>query len=101
MNEAIHLFRPFRWDEFERLREAGWGQVKMVTLVSEVGEALNAIPRPIEQGIVSPSGHSHATFQQVAEVVQLGLAPATHTHNAMRGFHHREPGVVGAIWHCQ
>jgi N-acetylglucosamine-6-phosphate deacetylase len=29
------------------------------------------------------------------------LAHATHTYNAMRGFHHREPGVVGAVWHLE
>ena len=93
------LFRSFRWGEFERLCEASQGQVKMVTLAPEEGEALNAIPCLIERGIVPSIGHSDATFQQVAEAVQLGLAHATHTYNAMRGFHHREPGVVGAIWH--
>jgi N-acetylglucosamine-6-phosphate deacetylase len=94
-----HLFRPFRWQEFERLCEVSQGQIKMVTLAPEEGEALSAIPRLIEQGIVPSIGHSHATFQQVAEAVQLGLAHATHAYNAMRGFHHREPGVVGALWH--
>jgi N-acetylglucosamine-6-phosphate deacetylase len=94
-----YLLRPFRWNEFERLSEASQGQVKMMTLAPEEGEALNAIPRLIEQGIVPSIGHSDATFQQVAEAVRLGLSHATHTYNAMRGFHHREPGVLGAVWY--
>ncbi len=93
------LFQSFRWEEFERLCQASQGQIKMVTLALEVDEVLNAIPRLIERGIVPSIGHSDATFQQVAEAVQLGLTHATHTYNAMRGFHHREPGVVGAVWH--
>lgn len=93
------LFRPFRWEEFEHLSAASQGQVKMVTLAPEEGEALNGIPRLIERGIVPSIGHSDATFEQVAEAVRLGLAHASHTYNAMRGFHHRELGVVGAVWH--
>ncbi len=93
------LLRPFRWEEFQRLSEAGQGQVKMLTLAPEEGEALNALPRLIERGVVPSIGHSDATFEQVAEAVRLGLSHATHTYNAMRGFHHREPGVLGAVWY--
>jgi len=93
------FFRPFHWQEFQRLYATSQGQVKMVTLAPEEGEALNNIPRLIERGVVPSIGHSDATFEQVAEAVQAGLAHASHTYNGMRGFHHREPGVVGAIWH--
>jgi N-acetylglucosamine-6-phosphate deacetylase len=62
-----------------------------------VGEAMECIPRLIEAGVVPVIGHSNATFEQVAEAVQLGLRHATHTFNAMRSLHHREPGVVGAV----
>lgn len=95
------LFRPFRWEEFKRLSAASQGQVKMVTLAPEEGEALSSIPRLIERGIVPSIGHSDATFQQVAEAVRRGLSHASHTYNAMRGFHHRAPGVVGAVWHFE
>ena len=93
------FLRPFRWEEFERLYAAGRGLVKMMTLAPEEGEALSGIPRLLERGVVPSIGHSDATFEQVAEAVQAGLAHASHTYNAMRGFHHREPGVVGGVWH--
>jgi len=93
------FLRPFRWEEFERLYAAGRGLVKMMTLAPEEGEALRGIPRLLERGVVPSIGHSDATFEQVAEAVQAGLAHASHTYNAMRGFHHREPGVVGGVWH--
>ena len=41
-------------------------------------------------------GHSNATYKQVQEGIQAGLSHVTHTFNAMRELHHREPGVVGA-----
>jgi len=94
------FLRPFRWQEGERLLAASRGQVKMMTLAPEEGEALSAIPRLLARGVVPSIGHSDATFEQVAGAVQLGLAHASHTYNAMRGFHHRQPGVVGAVWHC-
>jgi len=42
-------------------------------------------------------GHSDATYNQVKEAVQNGLQHSTHTFNAMRGLHHREPGALGAV----
>ena len=49
-----------------------------------------------QQGIIVSVGHSNATCKQVQEGIQVGLSHVTHTFNAMRGLHHREPGVVGA-----
>ncbi|MDH7486445.1 MAG: N-acetylglucosamine-6-phosphate deacetylase [Anaerolineae bacterium] len=93
------FLRPFRWEEFEPLQAASRGWLKMMTLAPEEGEALSAIPRLLEQGVLPSIGHSDATFEQVRAAVQQGLAHATHIYNAMHGFHHREPGVVGAVWY--
>lgn len=41
-------------------------------------------------------GHSAATFARIKEMKEAGIGGFTHTFSGMRGFHHREPGVVGA-----
>src|SRR6056297_1001472 len=45
---------------------------------------------------MTSAGHTNATFQQMQHAIQAGLTHITHLFNAMRGLHHREPGVVGA-----
>jgi N-acetylglucosamine-6-phosphate deacetylase len=90
-------FEPLNWESFQALQQAARGHTRMVTFAPEVGEAMECIPRLIEAGVVPVIGHSDATFEQVAAAVRLGLRHATHTFNAMRPLHHREPGVVGAV----
>jgi len=90
-------FEPLTWDGFEEFQGAAHGHIRMVTFAPEEGEAMACIPRLVEAGVVPVIGHSNATFDQVAEAVRLGLRHATHTFNAMRPLHHREPGVVGAV----
>ncbi len=90
-------FEPLTWEGFQTFQRAARGHICMVTFAPEVGEAMACIPRLIGAGVVPVIGHSNATFEQVAQAVQLGLSHATHTFNAMRPLHHREPGVVGAV----
>lgn len=90
-------FEPLTWEMFLSFQRAARGHIRMLTFAPEVGEAMACIPRLIEADVLPVIGHSDATFEQVAQAVRLGLSHATHTFNAMRPFHHREPGVVGAI----
>jgi len=41
-------------------------------------------------------GHTDATYEQACEAFDAGADNVTHTFNAMPGFHHRNPSVVGA-----
>ena len=90
-------FEPLTWESFQAFQQAARGHIRMLTFAPETGQAMTYIPRLVETGIVPAIGHSDATFEQVARAVQLGLSHATHTFNAMRPLHHREPGVVGAV----
>ncbi len=90
-------FQPLTWEIFERLQQQARGHIRMITFAPEEGDAMGVIPQLCRAGVVPVIGHSDATFSQVEEAVALGLAHATHTFNAMRGLHHREPGVVGAV----
>jgi N-acetylglucosamine-6-phosphate deacetylase len=90
-------FEPLTWEGFQTFQRAARGHIRIVTFAPELGEAMACIPRLIEAGVVPVIGHSNATFEQVAQAVRLGLTHATHSFNAMRPLHHREPGVVGAV----
>lgn len=88
---------PLTRAEFDKLQEAAASHIKMITLAPEEGDSLKLIPYLLEQGVIPSIGHSDASYAQVAEAVRLGLDHATHTFNAMPPFHHREPGVIGAV----
>ncbi len=88
---------PLTRAEFDQFQSAAEGRIRMITFAPEEGEALGLIPYLRENNVVAVIGHSDASYELVAEAVKLGLKHATHTFNAMRPLHHREPGVVGAV----
>jgi len=82
--------------EFTELNKASGNLIRLVTIAPEMPGAIDFIRWLHQQGIIVSVGHSNATYQQVQEGIQAGLSHVTHIFNAMRGLHHREPGVVGA-----
>ncbi len=74
------------------------GLLKIVTLAPERPGARKLIQDLVKRGVVVSIGHSEATFDIVQKAVSYGASHATHLFNAMRGIHHREPGVVGAAF---
>ena len=84
-------------EDFHALQSAADGRLRMITFAPEEGNAMEAIPALVAEGVVPVIGHSEATFEQVKRAVELGLNHATHTYNAMRPLQHREPGTVGAV----
>jgi len=69
----------------------------VLTMAPEVGQNLKFIPRLLELGVIVAIGHSEATYVQTLAGIGNGITHATHLFNAMKPFHHREPGAVGAI----
>lgn len=49
-----------------------------------------------DNGIVLSLGHTDDTYDEAREAFDKGVHLTTHTFNAMKGFHHREAGTVGA-----
>jgi len=45
-------------------------------------------------------GHSDATYDEAVKLVKSGVTSFTHTFNAMRPLHHREPGNASAALLC-
>ncbi len=70
--------------------------VKIITLAPELPGALKVIEMCASAGIRVNMGHSDATLRQAREGKRAGATGITHLFNAMRPFHHREPGLAGA-----
>ncbi len=83
--------------EFDRIMRESNNAVKLVTIAPELDGALEFIKHITRRGVVASVGHSYATYDQVLKGIKAGISHACHTYNAMRGLHHREPGVVGAV----
>jgi N-acetylglucosamine-6-phosphate deacetylase len=72
--------------------------VVSITLAPEVPGAEELIKYLKSKGIVVSIGHSKATYAETVHGIQCGICHSTHLYNAMTGLHHRESGVVGAIF---
>lgn len=110
---GFHLEGPFISPEFPGAQppqfiqnppEAGseWDEIlndkrlKVITLAPELPGALDLIKRLSKRGVICSMGHTNATFAESEAAHAAGLLHSTHTFNAMRPFHHREAGPIGA-----
>ncbi|MHB1335985.1 MAG: N-acetylglucosamine-6-phosphate deacetylase [Candidatus Humimicrobiaceae bacterium] len=72
------------------------GLIKIMTIAPELDGIEKIIKELKVLNIIPSIGHTDATFADIIKVKKLGVKHFTHFFNAMRGFHHREPGCVGA-----
>jgi N-acetylglucosamine-6-phosphate deacetylase len=84
-------------DELEALLEAGQGWIRQMSLAPELPGAEAIASRLREVGVVVAMGHTNADYVRANAALRANFTHITHTFNAQRGFHHREPGVVGAV----
>ncbi|HAN94140.1 MAG TPA: N-acetylglucosamine-6-phosphate deacetylase [Firmicutes bacterium] len=89
--------RPASLDELEELHRILGEKLRLVTLAPEVPGSLKAIAWLRERGVTVSIGHTNATYEEALAGFKQGITHVTHTYNGMRGLHHRDPGVVGAV----
>ncbi len=70
-------------------------RLRVVTLAPEQPHALELTTRLLQRGVFVNMGHSDATYEDARRGYEFGARGVTHMFNAMSGFHHREPGLVG------
>jgi N-acetylglucosamine-6-phosphate deacetylase len=80
---------------FRQLTEGFEDVVKIITIASEINGAIKLIRKVSDRGIIVSMGHSDATFSEAEAGFNAGARGITHIFDAMRGFHHREPGIAG------
>lgn len=93
-NEAF--IRNPNIEEFNELVQLSNHNVRYITLAPEKEGAIPFIENAINQNVTVSAGHSDATFNDIEKAISAGLTNTTHTHNAMSGHHHRNPGIVTA-----
>ena len=83
-------------DNIEKIQALLQDKLKVVTIAPEMPHALEAIQTLSKNGTICSIGHTNATTEEVSQALDAGATHFTHLYNAMRGLHHREPGVVGS-----
>jgi N-acetylglucosamine-6-phosphate deacetylase len=85
-------------DTFESWQATSGNHIKLVTLAPEMDKEHSLIQHLKQQGIIASAGHSNASYDEMGEAIDKGVSHVTHLFNQMSGFHHREPGIVGAAF---
>ena len=91
--DPAHM-RPPEPGELERCLDLGI--VRLMTLAPELPAYAAVLDELVQRGITASAGHTDATYADMVAAVEHGVRHATHTFNAMRPLHHRDPGTVGA-----
>jgi N-acetylglucosamine-6-phosphate deacetylase len=86
--------RPTEYN-LDRLLDGFEDLVKIMTVAPELEGALPLIRTLSERDIAANMGHSDASYSDAEAGFQAGARGITHLFNAMRGIHHRDPGIAG------
>ena len=82
-------------DTLKKLTDGFEDMIKIITIAPELDVATKLIKAATDMGIIVSMGHSDATYEESQAGFHAGATGITHIFNAMRGFHHREPGIAG------
>ena len=89
---------PVDLNLMEELWNASEGHIINMTLAPEIKNMRELALYCISKGIILQAGHTNATYAQMVEGMQVRILHVTHLFNAMSRMHHRDPGVVGAVF---
>jgi len=96
-SQPVRFLRTPCLDDLYKFFDAAKGQIKKIAIAPELNGAIDYIREARKLGIVVCAGHSSATYEETLLAIEAGLNCATHTFNGMLPFHHRKPGLIGAI----
>lgn len=77
--------------------ERAEGELKMMTIAPEL-QGQDIIEYLYSRDIIISVGHSNASYDEALGFLNKTVQAATHLFNAMPPIHHREPGLVPAIF---
>lgn len=84
-------------DVARRFLDASEGLVKFIGVAPEESENAIAFIRQMKGEVKLSLAHTNADYDTARAAFDAGACHAVHLYNAMSGFTHREPGVVGAV----
>ncbi|MDI6857350.1 MAG: N-acetylglucosamine-6-phosphate deacetylase [Dehalococcoidia bacterium] len=77
--------------------DAAEGNLRVLAIAPELPGAEAVIREATAAGVVAALAHSDAGYEEAMEGFSAGISHVTHCFNAMRLFHHRDPGCLGAV----
>jgi N-acetylglucosamine-6-phosphate deacetylase len=89
---------PVDLNLMEDLWNASEGHIINMTVAPELKHMRELALYCLSKGIILQAGHTNATYAQMVEGMQVRILHVTHLFNAMSRMHHRDPGVVGAVF---
>lgn len=84
-------------DEIKSWVERAEGELRMMTIAPELQDQ-EVIDYLNSKDVIISAGHSDATYEEALSFLNKPVQAATHLYNAMPPIHHREPGLVPAIF---
>ncbi|MBS3792630.1 MAG: N-acetylglucosamine-6-phosphate deacetylase [Candidatus Bipolaricaulota bacterium] len=91
-----NYIKPYSKKSFERLTEEVKESIEVHTFAPEVAKTPELIRDLSSIHSVPSIGHTDASYAECLKALGEGAKGFTHLYNAMKGFHHRVPGCVGA-----
>lgn len=89
------------FEGFKKLQAASGNAIKIIGIAPELPGAMEFITRAAslenEMPVILSIAHTNCDYQQAKSALESGASHITHLYNGMLPFHHRQPGVLGAI----
>jgi N-acetylglucosamine-6-phosphate deacetylase len=94
---AEHFIGPASMGRLDEIEGYCGDGLAMMTIAPEVENALGIVEELRRRHIIAALGHTDATLEETERGILRGIDHVTHVTNAMRSFHHRDPGALGAV----
>lgn len=87
---------PASLEQMQAWMSASGDHIRAVTLAPELEGAEAVIRWLHDRGVLVSAGHCGADYEQMLQAMEWGVRHMTHCFNGMRGFSHRDPGLLAA-----
>lgn len=81
----------------EETNQLSDGLLRIMDIAPELPGAMDIIKKYSKEKIISLA-HTSSNYSMALEAFEHGANHITHLFNAMNGLHHRDPGLVGALY---
>ena len=76
--------------------EASDGLLKIIGLAPEINPDFTGFIAEVKDSVKISLAHTDVDYAEAMKAFHAGASHVVHLYNAMRGWHHREPGLLGA-----
>ncbi len=95
--QPLEAIAAVDFDLLNDMIEASNHSLKKMIFAPELKDSTKLCEKLRQTGIVPAMGHSSANCIEAEAAISAGANVSVHTYNGMRGLHHREPGLLGAV----